>query len=108
MTLEELSKVKMKTEEKPMTLHQIKTDITNIGKICLGSGLKMEFGKPVKLPLIRRKTNYLEATIEECYSSRTSNQNSSQIDLRNDQRETAQGSSIRKEERSSSFIGKLL
>lgn len=54
-----------------MTLQQIRTDVSNFGKICLNSGLKIEFGKPVRFPIIRRRK--MEAS-EECYSSRTSNQ----------------------------------
>lgn len=51
---QEQTRIKLKTEEKAMTLQQIKNDVSNFGKFCLNSGLKIEFGKPVRFPIIRR------------------------------------------------------
>jgi hypothetical protein len=46
-----------------MTLQQIKTDVSNFGKISLNSGLKIEFGKPVRFPIIRKR-KVVEANTE--------------------------------------------
>jgi len=53
--------------------------VSNFGKICLNSGLKIEYGKPVRFPIIRRRKPEIA---EECYSSRTSNQTESQLNIR--------------------------
>jgi hypothetical protein len=76
----EQTRTKLKTEEKAMTLQQIKHDVSSFGKFCLNSGLKIEFGKPVRFPIIRR-ARPKDNIPDECYSSRNSNQTESQINI---------------------------